>query len=69
MKEFVYASSTDSLRNNVAKKYSKTNKTSRGMIMFVFLTLREMFQMSREIGLAMISFIEYFKKKGMTVYS
>ena len=34
-----------------------------------FLTLCELFQMSREIKLAMISFIEYLKKKGVATYS
>jgi hypothetical protein len=69
LKTFVYASSANFPGNAAVKKYNKTEKTSRGGIMYLFLTLCEMFQMSKEIKLAMISFIEYSKKKGIATYS
>jgi hypothetical protein len=69
LKEFIYASSTDSLRNAVAKKYNKLDKHTRGGVMYLFLTLCEMFQMSKEVKLAMLSFIDFFKKGGITKYS
>ena len=69
LKEFVCASSTDSLRNAVAKKYSMMGKPSGDGIMYLFRTLFEMFQISKEINLAMISFIEYFKKKDIATFS
>jgi hypothetical protein len=61
--------STDSLRNAVAKKCNKLDNNSRGYVMYLFLTLREMFQMSKEAKLAMLSFIEFFKKGGIAKYS
>ena len=49
LKDFVYGSSTDSLRTAVEKKYDRLPDNQRGGVMYLYLTLCEMFQMSREI--------------------
>ena len=69
LKEFVFSSSTDSLRSAVEKKYGKLNKNSKGGVIYLFLTLRKMLQMSKEVKLAMLTFIEFFKKNGIAKYS
>ena len=68
MKEFVYASSTDSLRSNVDKKYGKLSKNAKGGVLYLYLTLCEMFQMSKEVKNTMLMFIEFFKKYGISKY-
>ena len=42
LKEFVYASSTDSLRSAVDKKYGKLGKNAKGGLLYLYLTLCEM---------------------------
>ena len=68
LKEFVYASSTDSLRSAVDKKYGKLGKNAKGGVLYLYLTLCEMFQMSKEVKNAMLTFIEFFKKHGIAKY-
>jgi hypothetical protein len=46
LREFVYNSSTDSLRSVIAKKYDKLPANQRGGVMYLYYTLCEMFQMS-----------------------
>ena len=65
MKEFVYASSADYLRSAVDKKYDKLDKNAKGGVLYLYLTLCEMFQMSKEVKNAMLTFIEFFKKHGI----
>lgn len=69
LKEFVYNSSTDSLRSAVGKKYDKLSPVYKGGVMYLFLTLCEMFHMSREVKAAIFSFIALFKKKGVARYT
>ena len=68
LKEFVYASSTDALKAAVNKKYSKLPDSQLGGITYLYLTLCEMFQMSREVEEAMFTFLDIFKKKGIARY-
>eukprot|EP00956_Cyclotella_meneghiniana_P032410 scaffold89146_cov64-Cyclotella_meneghiniana.AAC.1 len=69
LKEFVYNSSTDSLRTAVDKKYSKLDIDQRGGVTYLYYSLTEMFVMSREVTEAMKYFIELFKKKGVARYT
>jgi hypothetical protein len=66
---FVYNSSTDSLKTAVMKKYNKVPPDQRGGIMYLYLTLCEMFQMSREVKEAMLTFLGIFKRKGVAQYT
>ena len=66
---FVSDSSTDSLRTAVMKKYEKLDINQRGGVIYLYLTLCEMFQMSREVEEAMYKFIEIFKRTGISRYT
>jgi hypothetical protein len=66
---FVYNSSTDSLRTAVAKKYDKLPLNQKGGVTYLFLTLCEMFQMSREVKEAMFKFLDIFKRNGVSRYT
>ena len=68
MKEFVYASSTDSLQSAVDKKYGKLGKNTKGGVLYLYLTLCEMFQMSKEVKNSMLVLIKFFKKHGIAKY-
>jgi hypothetical protein len=68
LKDFVYASSTDALKTAVMKKYDKLPDNQRGGAVYLYLTLMEMFQMSREVKDAMLTFIGLFKRKGIARY-
>jgi hypothetical protein len=62
LKEFVCASLTRSLQNAVVKKYSKMDNSLRGGVMHLSVTLYETFQVSKEIKLAMICFVDFSRK-------
>lgn len=66
---FVYNSSSDSLRDAVKKKYDRIERNCRGGILYLFLTLEEMFTMSREVREAMLLFLDLFRRKGIARYS
>ena len=68
LKEFMCASSTDTLRNAVAKKYEEINEIAKGGVTCTYLILCEMFQMNREVKASMLYFIEFFKRKGIAHY-
>ncbi len=68
LKEFVYNSSTDALKTAVIKKYDKIPANQRGGAVYLYLTLMEMFQMSREVKDAMLFFLSLFKRKGISRY-
>ena len=65
---FVADSSTDSLRMAVHKKYDKLDVSQKGGVVYLYITLCEMFQMSREVEEAMHKFIELFKRTGVSKY-
>jgi len=69
LQQFVYNSSTDSLRSAVAKKYDRFPPDQKGGVSYLYLTLCEMFHMSREVKDAMIKFLEIFKKNGVSRHS
>jgi hypothetical protein len=69
LKDFVHASSTDALKTAVMKKYDKLPDNQRGGAVYLYLTLMEMFQMSREVKDAMLTFIGLFKRKGIARYA
>ena len=69
LKEFVYNSSTDSLKEAVGPKYEKLPRNQRGGVIYTYLTLCEMFVMSREVKQAMLNFLDSFKKSGLTKYA
>ena len=46
LKDFVYGSSTDTVKTAVAKKYDKILANQCGEAIYLYLTLMEMFQMS-----------------------
>ena len=62
-------SSTDSLRTAVHKRYDKLDVSQKGSVVYLDLTLCEMFQMSREEEEAMHKFIEIFKRTGVSKYT
>ena len=64
----MYASSTDALRNAVAKKYEDVDKIAKGGVAYTYLIFCEIFQMSHEVKTFMLSFIEFFKRKGTAHY-
>ena len=66
---FVYNSSTHALRTEVNKKYDRVKKNQRGGVCYLYLTLCEMFQMSREVKDAMYSFLRLFRSKGIARYT
>jgi hypothetical protein len=69
LQAFVYNSSTDSLRTAVAKKYDKLPLNQKGGVVYLYLTLKEMFQMSREVKEAMFKFLDIFKRQGVSRYT
>ena len=66
---FVADSSTDSLRTAVHKRYDKLDVSQKGGVVYLYLTLCEMFQMSWEVEEAMHKFIEIFKRTGVSKYT
>ena len=66
---FVSDSSTDSLRTAVQKKYEKLDVSQKGGVVYLYLTLSEMFQMSREVEEAMHKFIDLFKRTGVSRFT
>ena len=68
LKEFMYALSTDAFQNAVAKKYDDINEAARCGMTYTYLILCKMFHMSRKVKASMLSFIEFFKRKGMIHY-
>ena len=66
---FVFKSSTDSLRTAVAKKYDKLDKTCKGGLTYLYLTLCAMFQMNKDVKQAMLNFLDLFKKQGLARYT
>ena len=68
LKEFMYASSTNTLRNAAATKYEDIEERARGGVTYTYLILCEMFEMSREVKASMIAFIECFKRRGIANY-
>ena len=69
LREFVYNSSTDSLRSIVEKKYDKLPSNQRGGVTYLYYTLCEMFHMSREVKDAMVKFLDLFKRRGVARYT
>lgn len=69
LQAFVYNSSTDSLRTAVAKKYDRLPLNQKGGVVYLYLTLNEMFQMSREVKEAMYKFLDIFKRQGISRYT
>jgi hypothetical protein len=69
LKDFVYNSSTDALRTATTKKYDRLAENQRGGVTYLYLTLMEMFQMSREVKDAMLGFLSLFKRKGIARYT
>jgi hypothetical protein len=67
LNEFVYNSSTDALKTAVLKKYEKIPANQRSGIVYLYLTLMEMFRMSREVKDAMLFFLSLFKRKGISL--
>ena len=65
---FVTDSSTDSLCMAVHKKYDKLDVSQSSGVVYLYLTLCEMFQMSREVEEEMHKFIELFKWTGVSKY-
>jgi hypothetical protein len=68
LKDFVYGSLTDTLKTAVAKKYDKLPANQHGGASYLYLTLMEMFQMSREVKDGMLSFLALFKCKSISRY-
>eukprot|EP00956_Cyclotella_meneghiniana_P005534 scaffold7111_cov22-Cyclotella_meneghiniana.AAC.1 len=66
---FVYNSSTHALRTEVNKKYNRIRKNQRGGVCYLYLTLCEMFHMSREVKDAMYTFLRLFRTKGIGRYT
>ena len=64
-----YNSSTDLLQTVVAKKYDKLPLNQKGGVTYLFLTLCEMFQMSRKVKEAMFKFLDIFKRNGVSHYT
>ena len=63
---FMANSSTDSLRMAVLKKYD--DLLQKGGVVYLYLTLCEMFQMSWEVEEAMHKFNELFKRTDVSKY-
>lgn len=53
----------------VEKKYNKLPVNQRGGVLYLNLTLCEIFQMSPEVKEAMLTFINLFKCKGVVQYT
>ena len=66
---FVADSSTDLLRTAVHKRYDKLDVSKKGGVVYLYLTLCEMFQMLWEVEEAMHKFIEIFKRTGVSKYT
>jgi hypothetical protein len=66
---FAYNSSTHALRTEVNKKYTRIPKNQRGGVCYLYLSLCEMFQMSREVKDAMYTFLRLFRSKGIARYT
>jgi hypothetical protein len=66
LQAFVYNSSTNSLRTAVEKKYYKLPLNQKDGVIYLYLTLQEMFQMSREVKEAMYKFLDIFKRQGVS---
>ena len=68
LKEFMYVLSTDALQNTAAKKYDNIDKISRGRVIYTYLILCKIFQMSSKVKASMLSFIEFFERNGIGHY-
>ena len=66
---FVFKSSTNTLCLAVAKKYDKLDKTCKGGLTHLYLTLCAMFQMNKDVKQAMLNFLDLFKKQGLARYT
>jgi hypothetical protein len=53
----------------VSKKYDKLHANQKGGVIYLFYTLNEMFQMSREVKEAMLKFLDIFKRNGISKYT
>ena len=62
-------SSTDLLCTVVLKWYDKLDVSQKGCVVYLYLTLCEMFHMSWEVEEAMHKFIEIFKRTGVSKYT
>ncbi|MCP2504621.1 MAG: hypothetical protein NLN65_04940, partial [Candidatus Poseidoniaceae archaeon] len=69
LKIFVYRSSTESLKAAVKNKYSKLPPSQQGGFTYLYLTLCEMFKMTREVKESMLVFLKLFKAKGLARYT
>ena len=58
----------DSLRMAVHKKYDKLDVSQKSVVVYLYLSLCEMFQMSQEVEQVMHKFIELFKQTGVSKY-
>ena len=63
LKEFVYNLSTDALRIAVTKKYERLPDAQLSGVIYLYYTLCEMFEMSREVKEAMISFYRVLQEE------
>ncbi len=66
---FVADSSMDSLCTVVHKRYDKLDVSQKGSVVYLYLTLCEMFQMLWEVEEAMHKVIEIFKRTGVSKYT
>ena len=66
---FIYVTLPGPLRNSVAKTNGKLNSNCQGGVIYLSLTHCKMVNMSREIELAMFSFIGFFRKGEIAKYS
>jgi hypothetical protein len=69
LQTFVYNSSTDSLKTAVAKKYEKLPSNQKAGVIYLYMSLCEMFQMSREVKEAMYKFLDIFRRNGVARYT
>ena len=65
----MYGSSTESLRAVVKTKYYKLPTSQQGGFTYLYLTLCEMFKMTREVKESMLVFLKLFKAKGLARYT
>ena len=65
----VYGSSTESLRAVVKNKHSKLPPSQQGGFTYLYLTLCEMFKMTREVKESMLVFLKLFKAQELAMYT
>jgi hypothetical protein len=66
---FMSDSCTESLRTAVNKKYEQVHVSQQGGVLYAYMVLCEMFQMSREVEEAMHRFLEIFKRTGVAKFT